>query len=159
MQECHSFSAFTADDKIIRNQIQRLGGTATPPAYKSAVNTQKVPYSKWCPAKVQMCVQEIVGRILISEQWQAMNAGRGLTVQSSTSEGTTIVFVITTSPVRPKQVRVQLPTSAVNVALPAIAAAGLLLWAHAGTDRRTDIVSLHRPCSTHYAGSGNKRCV
>jgi len=40
MQECHSFSAFTADDKIIRNQIQRLGGTATPPAYKSAVNTE-----------------------------------------------------------------------------------------------------------------------
>jgi len=30
---------------------------------------------------------------------------------------------------------------------------GLLLWAHAGTDRRMDIMLLHRPCSTYYAGS------
>jgi len=35
------------------------------------------------------------------------------------------------------------------------AAADLLLWAHAGTDRRTDrrtdTVTFHRPCSSNYA--------
>ena len=35
------------------------------------------------------------------------------------------------------------------------AAAGLLLWAHAGTDRKTDIVPFHTSCSAYYAGSVN----
>ena len=33
--------------------------------------------------------------------------------------------------------------------------AGLLLCAHAGTERRTDTVQFDRPCSAHYAGSAN----
>jgi len=37
------------------------------------------------------------------------------------------------------------------------AAVGLLLWAHAGTDRRTDTVPLHRPWYAYYAGSANKQ--
>jgi len=78
-----------------------------------------------------------------------------------------------------RQLFVQLPTYADNVALPAFArrccsnrsisfarrshtgkpaAAGLLLWAHAGTDRRTDAqtdeqtdtVPFYRPCSAFY---------
>jgi len=74
-----------------------------------------------------------------------------------------------------EQICVQLPTHADNVALPAFArlrpcssrsispacrahgskptAASLLLWAHAGTDRRTDAGQMHRPCSTQYADS------
>jgi len=36
------------------------------------------------------------------------------------------------------------------------AAVGLLLWALAGTDRRIDIVPVHRLCSTFYAGSASK---
>ena len=35
------------------------------------------------------------------------------------------------------------------------AALGLLLWARAGTDRRMDTVSFHRPCSAYYANSDN----
>jgi len=34
--------------------------------------------------------------------------------------------------------------------------ADLLLWAHAGTDRRTDTVLFPRTCSTYYAGNANK---
>jgi len=61
-------------------------------------------------------------------------------------------------------------TYADNMALPAFAcrwlllqqsidiscprAVGLLLWAHAGTDRRT--VPFQRPCSAYYAGSANR---
>jgi len=37
------------------------------------------------------------------------------------------------------------------------AAAGLLLWAHAGTDRRTDTVPLHRPCCSYHAVSANNQ--
>ena len=37
------------------------------------------------------------------------------------------------------------------------AAVGLLLWAHAGTDRRTDTVPLHRPWYAYYAGNANKQ--
>ena len=61
-----------------------------------------------------------------------------------------------------KQVCVQLTAYTDNVALPTFAncccdnwylppapAAGLLLWAHAGRDRRTDTVPFHRPCSTY----------
>ena len=33
------------------------------------------------------------------------------------------------------------------------AAAGLPLWAHAGTDGRTDTTLLHRPCSPYCAGN------
>ena len=66
---------------------------------------------------------------------------------------------------------VQVPTYADNAALPAFtssnrstplshssksALAGLLLWAHAGTDRRTDTAPLRRPCSACYAGSANE---
>jgi len=38
------------------------------------------------------------------------------------------------------------------------AAARLLLWAHAGTDRQTDtvLVPFHRSCSTYYVGSASK---
>ena len=35
----------------------------------------------------------------------------------------------------------------------------LLLWTHAGTDRRTDTVPFHRPCSACYAGSADKYCT
>ena len=38
-------------------------------------------------------------------------------------------------------------------------AAGLLLWARAGTDRRTDTVPFHRPCSAYYADSANNTVV
>ena len=37
------------------------------------------------------------------------------------------------------------------------AAAGLLLCAHAGTDSRTDTLPFHRPCSTYYASTANKK--
>jgi len=40
------------------------------------------------------------------------------------------------------------------------AAAGLLLWARAGTDRRTDPVPFHKLCSAYYAGSViNNVCI
>jgi len=35
------------------------------------------------------------------------------------------------------------------------AAAGLLLWAHTGTDSRTDTVPFHRPCCAYYARSAD----
>ena len=74
------------------------------------------------------------------------------------------------------QICVQLPTHADNMALPAFtrrccdrylllthsskpAVAGLLLWVHAGTDRRTvrwtDTVPFHGSCTAYYAGSAN----
>ena len=34
---------------------------------------------------------------------------------------------------------------------------GLLLWTHAGTDRRTDTVPFDRPCSAYYARSANNQ--
>ena len=34
---------------------------------------------------------------------------------------------------------------------------GLLPWAHAGTDSRTDTVPFDRPCSAYYAGSANNQ--
>ena len=37
------------------------------------------------------------------------------------------------------------------------AAAGLLLCAHAGTDSQTDTLPFHRPCSTYYASTANKK--
>ena len=39
------------------------------------------------------------------------------------------------------------------------AAAALLLWFHAGTDRRTDTVPFHRPCFAYYAGSANNQGI
>jgi len=39
------------------------------------------------------------------------------------------------------------------------AAAGLLLRAHAGTDRRTDTVPFHRPCSAYYAGNASDQSM
>ena len=75
------------------------------------------------------------------------------------------------------QVCIQLPTSSVNVALPAFAAAAsavqqsidiscpsgpqqqprsTLLQRSNKTYKRTDTVPLHRPCSAYYAGSANK---
>jgi len=39
------------------------------------------------------------------------------------------------------------------------AATGLLLLVHAGTDRWTDTIPLHRPCSSYYASSANNRSI
>ena len=52
-----------------------------------------------------------------------------------------------------KQVCVQLPTSADNVALPALATAHCRMGQ---TNGQTDARQMHRPCTTYYAGSANK---
>ena len=84
----------------------------------------------------------------------------------SNAYGALQMNIQTKSNVQIKQVCVQLPIYADNVALPAFASlcssnrSMSPARPHAGTDRRTDTrtdtVPSHRPCSAHYACSANK---
>jgi len=84
----------------------------------------------------------------------------------SNAYGALQMNIQTKANVQIKQVCVQLPIYADNVALPAFASrcssnrSMSPARPHAGTDRRTDTrtdtVPFHRPCSAHYACSANK---